>query len=412
MSRSFTRHLTKPAPVAILGAVLFASLLVTGCGTSSTSSMPSTQSKATAVNTNIPRFEALPSATIAAAPIPTTAEAAKATTTTAQPVTAGLLVPLTGPQATLGQAMLNAAQMAVADLNATHVTLVPRNTDTGAKAAATLAVSDGAKILLGPVFAANVREVTPVAAQNNTPVLTFSTDWTVANKNTAVLGFLPFSQIARIVDFAAKKGSRDFAILIPETPYGMAVAGAVRDALQRQNLNAPLEIRFNDKNLNDAAQKLAQSSFDTLVLPVGGTALQSVATALRQNDVPLQSVRIIGTGLWDDDAIARSGIIEGAYYAAPDPAKRADFMKRYQALFGAKPPRLATLAYDATALIATLAQNGYNPSSAANLHYAAGFTGIDGVFRIRDDNLNDRNLAVLQIHGANAVIADPAPARF
>lgn len=363
--------------------------------------------------TNIPRFEPLPSATVADAPIATTpAAAAKAAPTKAQPVTAGLLVPLTGPQAALGQAMLNASQMAIADLNATHVTLIPRNTDTGAKAAATIATQDGATVLLGPVFAANVRDVAPVAAQRNTPVLAFSTDWTVANKNTSVLGFLPFSQVARIIDFAAKKGSRSFAILIPETPYGMAVAGAVRDALQRQNLAGPVEIRFNDKNLNDAAQKLAQSRFDTLILPVGGTALQSVATVLRQNDVPLQSVRIIGTGLWDDDAIARSGIIEGAYYAAPDPVKRADFMKRYQDLFGTKPPRLATLAYDATALVAVLAQQGYDPANAANLHYAAGFTGIDGVFRIRDDNLNDRNLAVLQIHGDKAVIADPAPSRF
>ena len=308
--------------------------------------------------------------------------------------------------------MLNAAQLALADLNANHITLIPRDTNPSAAKAAQDAIHEGATVMLGPIFAANVREVEKATAQQHIPVLAFSTDWTIANQNTSVLGFLPFSQVARVVDFAAQKGSRQFAILIPETPYGMAVAGAVRDTLKQQNLAAPVEVRFNDKNLNDAAHELAGHKFDTLILPVGGKALSSVVTILRQNDISMQSTRIIGTGLWDDDPVARSGIIEGAYYAAPDPAKRAAFIKHYQDLYNAKPPRLSTLAYDATALVSVMTARGYDPANPANLHFTAGFTGIDGVFRIRADNLNDRSLAVLQIKSDSTVVADPAPTHF
>ncbi len=407
-------HSTKTLHRAILSGLL-GTLLLAGCATSTTrptSHLPSAQSSATDIY-DVPKFEAMPASTIDSAPLVTTPSkdmpAASAKTI---PVKVGLLVPLSGGQAPLGQAMLNAAQLALSDLHADHVTLIPRDTNPSAPQAAQQALRDGATVMLGPIFAANVREVEPVTAKTNIPILAFSTDWTIANGNTAVLGFLPFSQVARVVDFAAKKGSRQFAILIPETPYGMAVAGAVRDTLQRQHLAPAIEVRFNDRTLTAAAQQLGQKKFDTLILPVGGKALNSVTSLLRQNDVPLQSLRIVGTGLWDEDAVARSGIIDGAYYAAPDPAKRVSFIQHYQSLYGAKPPRLSTLAYDATALVAVLASQGYDPANPANLHFAAGFTGIDGVFRIRPDNLNDRSLAVLQIKGDQTIVADPAPTRF
>jgi branched-chain amino acid transport system substrate-binding protein len=393
---------------------LSAALVLTGCasGPAATTTSPGASPRATNIPHNIPDFEPVAQGTAQNSPLQTVPDKRSTQDDTLAPLKVGLLLPLSGPQSTLGQAMLNASQLALSDLHIQNVTLIPRDTATDAAGAARDAIKEGATVLLGPVFAADARHVAPVAAQNGTPVLSFSTDWTIANPQVAVLGFLPFSQVSRVVDFAAKQGSRSFAILIPETPYGMAVAGAVRNTLQQQGLKPAIEVRFNDKNLNDAAHILAQQSFDTLILPVGGKALQSVAVILRQNDVALSTVRVLGTGLWDDDAIARSGIIEGAYYAAPDPGQRARFTTRYQAMFSAKPPRLASLAYDATALVSVLSLNGKNPADATNLHHPAGFMGIDGMFRIRNDNLNDRGLAVLQIRGNQAAVADPAPTRF
>ncbi|HEY1096808.1 MAG TPA: penicillin-binding protein activator [Alphaproteobacteria bacterium] len=385
--------------------------LLSGCaGGPASPTGPGSEPRAVNVP-HVPDFDPLAQNT-QVSPLQTNPDKVDAGKTETPPLKVGLLLPLSGPQAPLGQAMLNASQLALSDLNIENVSLIPRDTAVDAPKAAREALNEGATIFLGPVFAANVRDVAPIAAEANAPILSFSTDWTIANNNTAVLGFLPFSQVTRIVDFAIKQGSKRFAILIPETPYGMAVAGAVRNSLQQQNLPASIEVRFNDKNLNEAMRTLSQQSYDTLILPVGGKALQTVATLLRQNDVPLSSLRVLGTGLWDEDPIARSGIIEGAYYAAPDPGQRARFITRYSKMFGAKPPRLATLAYDATALVSVLSINGKDPTNSENLHNQAGFMGIDGMFRIRPDNLNERGLAVLQIRGNQAAVADPAPTRF
>jgi branched-chain amino acid transport system substrate-binding protein len=386
--------------------------LLYGCaGTTSPSGSGPNQQRSVNVP-HVPQFDPQATATGRSSPLLTIPDKLPKNTHDTAPLKVALLLPLSGAQAPLGQAMMNASQLALHDLNIKNVTLMPRDTAINAKQAAQGAVDDGAQIFLGPIFAANAKDVAPVAAPNNIPVLSFSTDWTVTQNHVAVLGFLPFSQVTRIVDFAAKQGSASFAILIPETPYGMAVAGATRKALEQQNLKPAIEVRFNDKNLTSAMRELSQHKFDTLILPVGGKALQSVATLLRQNDIPLSSLRILGTGLWDEDPIARSGLIEGAYYAAPDPGQRARFVTNYQNMFGHKPPRLASLAYDTTALISVLSLQGRNPTNIQNLRDPAGFVGIDGIFRIRPDNLNDRGLSVLQIRGNQAAVVDPAPNSF
>jgi branched-chain amino acid transport system substrate-binding protein len=392
--------------------MLLSTAVLTNCAGTTTPS-GSTQTQQRSVNVpHVPNFDPQTATTSKANPLLTIPDKLPDNMADTPPLKVALMLPLSGAQAPLGQAMLNASQLALSDLNIKNVTLMPRDTAVNAQTAAEDAVKDGAQIFLGPIFAADARNVAPAAAQINAPVLSFSTDWTIAQDNVAVLGFLPFSQVTRIVDFAVKDGGKTFAILIPETPYGMAVAGAVRNSLQQQNLNPALEVRFNDKNLSSAIRDLSKQQFDTLILPVGGKALQSVATLLRQNDVALSSIRLLGTGLWDEDPIARSGLIEGAYYAAPDPGQRARFITNYQNMFGGKPPRLASLAYDATALISVLSLQGRNPTDINNLRNPAGFTGIDGIFRIRSDNLNERGLSVLQIRGNQAAVVDPAPTSF
>ena len=103
----------------------------------------------------------------------------------------------------------------------------------------------------------------------------------------------------------------------------------------------------------------------------------------------------------------------GGWYAAPDAAARRDFEQRFESVYGRRPPRLATLAYDAAALAAVLARNGgpapFDPLALTNPN---GFAGVDGIFRLRPEGLVERGLSVMEITpGGNRVI-DPAPSSF
>lgn len=329
-------------------------------------------------------------------------------------VKVGVLVPLSGPQAALGEAMLNAAQLALFDVNATNITIVPRDTTQGAAKAANEVLAEGAEIILGPLFAQDVKAVAPIARVRKVPVIAFSTDWSAASDNTYIMGFLPFGQVSRIVDYAAKKGAKNFGALIPQTPYGAAVNGSLKNELQRQRLAAPYSLVFEASNgLPSATQQIAQTKFDALLLPVAGAQLTQSVQLLNQSG---SQARLIGTGLWDDSPQAAAQL-NGAWFAAPDPKLRTSFTSNYRETYGGNPPRLATLAYDATALSAALAAKGLNAGgkpafSRADLTNPNGFAGLDGVFRFRPDGLAERGLAVLELRNGRAEVIDPAPTRF
>lgn len=386
----------------------------------------------TKIDDRLPEFQAVPGQG-GQTPLPTTQNGrasvspyfqAKETQKDLPPVKIGLLVPLSGAQANLGQAMLNAAQLALFDVGTSNITIIPGDTGKGAASAANDVLSEGAQIILGPLFAPDVKAVSPIARSRNVSVIAFSTDWTAATDNTYIMGFLPFGQVARVVDFAAKRGARNFAALIPQTPYGVVVNGSLKNELQQQNLNAPQSLVFsNGQGLAQAVQALARAqqpgsmhSTDAIMLPLGGAQLTQAATALRQYDMGLRQTRLLGTGLWDDSAQAGQ-LLPGAWYAAPDPNLRNAFNSKYRGTYASSPPRLASLAYDATALAAALAVKGLSETGQpaydrSTLTNPSGFAGLDGVFRFRPDGLAERGLAVLELRPGGPVVIDPAPTRF
>src|SRR4051812_36133710 len=94
------------------------------------------------------------------------------------PVRVAVLLPLSGQEGTLGKQMLDAAQLAVFDFGDEGFTLLSYDTNAvgGAVAAAQQALSDGAQLLIGPLFAAEVQQVAPVARERGIAVISFSSD--------------------------------------------------------------------------------------------------------------------------------------------------------------------------------------------------------------------------------------------
>ena len=317
-------------------------------------------------------------------------------------VRAAVLLPLSGPNAALGQSMLQAAQLAVFDLGYDNFELMPRDTGgtaSGAAAAATAALGGGAELILGPLFADEVRAVKSATAGSGVNVIAFSTDWTIAGGNTYLMGFMPFEQVSRIADYAASQGLRTAAVAANADTYGAAASSA-------------FESRAQENSMTISRALSAEGGYDAVFIPVGGNELSSVL--LR---VSSKSAQKLGTGLWDDPRVAAMPDMNGAWFAAPSPSARAGFETRYQATYGMKPVRIASLAYDATALGIALARTGHNAGGrpafdAAHLKNTAGFAGVDGILRFNDRNIAERGMAVLQINGGQAREISPAPSSF
>lgn len=329
--------------------------------------------------------------------------------------TVGLLVPLSGPNAGLGQALSQAAEMALFESGDQTTALVVHDTEApaGASAAAQMALDQGANILLGPVFAGHARTVGPIAAAARVPVIAFTTDRSVAGPGLYVMGILPGLQIERDVGYAASQGLKRIAALLPNSPYGHAVADALGPATARYNATEA-QIEYYDPNaveFSQAVQKLAADGpFDALLIPEGGARLRSIAPLLGFYNIDTTKIKLLGSTLWSDPNLASEPALIGAWFAAPSATAWAGFSQRYHATNGADPPRLASIAYDAMTMAATLAKKGDFSDGA--LTRSDGFSGIDGAFRFRPDGMVERNLDIVEIRTSGFVVKDPAPRDF
>lgn len=367
-----------------------------------------------------------------------------------------LLLPLSGPQAKIGNGLLNAAQLALFDFADDKLELVvhdTKGTEDGAAQAMAMAVGDGASLVLGPLLAPSVRAVTPTARAADVPVVAFSSDRSVAGQGVFTMGFFPEAGIEREVNYARSRGILRFAAMVPDDVYGERVLAAFRSAVEASN-GSVTNLQYYDpqaQDFSDAVRNLAHYDsrraalkaqraelekrsdevakralarlehmqtlgdlpFEALLIADGGERLQNIAAHLPFYDIDPARVRMLGTGQWDVPGIGREPALVGGWFAVPNPETRADFVTHYAELYGDKPPRLATLSYDAMALAAVLARADGGPDfSVEALTQPGGFFGRDGIFRFRNDGTVERGLAVLEVRPDGFKVIDRAPDAF
>jgi len=356
-----------------------------------------------------------------------------------------ILLPLSGPRADIGQAMLHAAQLALDGAGAPPLDAK----DTGgnpqaAAAAAQAAIAEGAGLILGPLTSPETAAVAPVARAANVAMLAFTNDPSQAQPGVWTLGITPGQQVRRLVAATQAQGKSQYAALLPDTDFGRAMGQALTQATTSSGA-APPNVRFYAQGMSaiDAAardvsgyasrrgpidakirasrlegtpegrrqaQELARSGippapFSTLLLADTGEALTEIASLLPYYDIDRSSVQIIGPALWASPSSGASQL-RGAWYAAPDPAARANFEQAYTSKYGNPPSPLADLAYDAASIARVLAGRGY---SAGALTQGSGFIGADGWFALLADGQVRRALAVFAVDRGGPQMVEPAP---
>ena len=334
-----------------------------------------------------------------------------------------LILPLTaqGNAGLAAQSMKNAAEMALAEFKVSNVQLLVKDdggSPQGAQSAAQQAISEGAEIIVGPLFAQSVSAAGQVARSRNIPVIAFSTDASVAARGVYLLSFLPETDVRRIVSYAASRGKRSFAALMPDNAYGTVVEAAFQQEVARHGGRVVVLEKYpHDANQTaEAVRRVAQaaSQIDSIFIPDSPDAVPQVAQALAANGVDIKRVQLLGTGLWGDDTrISSEKLLDGGWYPSPEQTGFRNFSGRYRARYGQDPVRTATLAYDAVALVAALVKTqGMQRFSEQVLTNPSGFAGIDGVFRFRPEGTNERGLAVLRVTPSGGQVVSPAPKSF
>ena len=337
---------------------------------------------------------------------------------------AAVLLPFSHPNAQVraeAESMLAGIELALFEYAGDNFLIMPK--DTAGKQSVTEArldesLKEGADIVLGPLFGANVKAIKPEASKKQVPIIAFSNDRSAAGGGAYLASISPEEEVTRVMEYAASRGVRTFAFLGPNTEYGKQVEAAMRYQAAQQG-GVMVSSAFYDPSGGAGAEARQIASVlkseagrgkVAVMIPERGVKLLSVAPLLPYNGAPMQNVLLMGTSLWDDSSIWREPTLSGGVYAAPDPENLVGFKQTYKRIYGRNPTDLAAVAYDAAALSVRLATDD-------NIRYNGvtdpdGFMGVNGLFRFRIDGTSQRGLAVMQINTSGPSVVEKGITAF
>ncbi len=324
-----------------------------------------------------------------------------------------LLVPTTGRNAAVGQAIANAANMAVLDTGGQNIRVTIYDTAPGAAEAVQKALGEGNQLILGPLLSEDVRAVAPAARAAHVPVVSFSNDATVGGNGVWIMGFTPTQAINRVVSYAHDQGANNFAGLAPSGVYGQRASTALLRATQSVGgqVVALENYDHTPTGMQAAVAKLKTvGAYDAVLIADQGKDAILLAPMIRKSGGA--QAHILGTELWNvSHGMGATADLRGAWYASVSDALFEQLAVKYRGRFSKMPPRLASFGYDSVLLAMKIAGDWKNGAAfpIAKLTDKGGFSGIDGVFRFTRDGVAERGLQVNQITATGVRVISPAP---
>lgn len=349
--------------------------------------------------------------------------------------TIGLLLPLTGPSAALGKSLLDAATLALYDMQRNKpldravpiIRLAPKDTQGTAEGALAafreLMKDEHPTAILGPLFSAELEPLLPLRDDANVPMFAFTNNNRLAGRGSYQLGFMAQEQARALADYAKAQKVQRVAGVASADSYGRQLLDRLTKELKERGIDygptllLPPQGTIDEATLAPLIDALKERRTVRQFLFVGaqGAQLNELALRLDKAHALQPKLAFIGGGAWDDAQQLRAPALTGAVFVSPPREGFLKFTTNFQSTYNAKPPRIAGLAYDGVALITSLIYGGApDPLSQETLHDAMGFkTPTGGLLRFNGDGTPERKLAVFIANGmGNARVVQNAGGSF
>jgi len=338
-----------------------------------------------------------------------------------------LLVPLGSGdtnQEDLANNLIRAAKMAITDHPKAKIKMKIYATSGNtlqAGRAARRAISDGVKIIIGPLFSESAVAVGKVAAANNVNVLSFSNTLEVAGGNIFILGNTFQNTADRIIGYASTKGYKSIAIVSPETSAGSIASSAVKSAAAKIGVQVigsysyPFSADGIANSASGIARKIRRSKSTAVVLTTdSASGLPLLAERLQARGLPIKNIKVLGLARWDiPQSTLNTPSLRNGWFTVPDGAAINDFNSRFNKIYGTPPHPLAGVAYDGMQAFAILLEQGnLGAAQRSQLTRPQGFQGSSGRFRLLEDGSTQRALSVAEASAGALRIISSAPTRF
>jgi branched-chain amino acid transport system substrate-binding protein len=284
----------------------------------------------------------------------------------------GLVLPMTGPQATTGRQIEAAARLWMAQNGDTvagrKIQLVLRDDtslpDQTRRLAQELVVNEKVAVLAGMGITPSALAVAPIATQSKTPLVVMAaatSSITEASPFVVRTSFtLPQVSVA-LADWAPKNGIRNVVTLVSDYGPGLDAEKYFSDRFAFNGGKVPEKLRVPLRNPDFAPflQKVRDVKPDALFVFVPSGAGAALMRQFLERGMDKAGIRLIGTGdVTDDDLLndmgdGALGVVTSHHYSAFHPSaanKRfvADFMKANKNL---RPNFMAAGGYDGMRVI-------------------------------------------------------------
>lgn len=333
---------------------------------------------------------------------------------------AAVLLPFSHPNPQVkedAESLLAAVELALFNRGEDSFVILPKDTaglQSTARARALEAIEEGAELIIGPLFSANIRTVREESLKAEVPLIGFSSRAEAAGGGAYLISVTPEEEVTRVVETAARRGAISYVYLGPDDAYGRRTEQALRRAAVRnggQVIGAAFYDADNDAPV-DEAQRIASvinaqgerpEGEIAVLIPEQGVKLRAVAPLLPYYGVDIRRIQMLGTGRWNDETVWREPTLDGGIFAAPDPANLIQFQENFTRIYGREPTGIAPIGYDAGAVAAALAAG--NRLDFDGIADADGFHGVNGLFRFRADGTAERSLSILEIDRTTGIEA-------
>lgn len=372
------------------------------------------------------------------------------------PLKVGLLIPLSGNHAVIGQNLLQAAQLALFDANNKHLLLYPidtKGTPEGAEEAMQKAVDQGVNVVIGPLLGSSIERVEPIADSHDIILMPFSSDMQKASRYVFLNSFNPQEQARVIAKKAVDLGRKSFAALIPNTPYGQLVFRVFQNEINRLtgkevvyafydpekiDISPQLDMITNMDKVREEYQKelkalqtefksigsamsdeklarlkemkenkpLPEITFDALFIPAGGESLPLIASQLAVFDIDAHDVLLLGTSAWNDQETLKNRgeyLSNSLFPAMPYNDRKQQFEQAFARSYQRQPHTLAAFAYDSVQILHEFHQQYQNRTARLPrfLTREFGFNGVNGAFRFSSNGIIEHSYDLKSVNGRN-----------
>ena len=336
----------------------------------------------------------------------------------------GVLVPLSGENASLGKQILNSIRMALIDIKNNDIEIYPKDTRSDPDVTLRSALEFekmGISLVIGPVFYKNLLFLDKV---NSITFLSLTNKTLDLHKNIISSGINSSSQLNTIKKFLEKNDIKKTIFLIPNSNYDLEVKKGIKKSkiklfkqynydidptkltkqiekitnygIRKQNLLDEISRveKSDDPNKEKIIENLEKKytlgkvKFDSVVIADFDESLKSVVTSLLYTDVSPKNKFIITLNQWFDESLLKEKNLQPIYYPSINKQNLDDFTNKFFKKFNYKPNYLSLLSYDLIGLIYYLSLKNETLEISKSFKTQNTFKGKIGVFEIKDNKIN------------------------